>query len=185
MKLESIRSHLQPYSIYNKRRTTINHAFASSIAIVEEYDRNKVAKALELLGQNPDSDLMCVYCGSSAQTWDHLRGLVKNGEYSGFGHTISNLVPCCDKCNSQKGNRDWAGFLKSKNSSDDARFREKLKILTAYSENRTLGLSYEDIQRFCPEAVRSLENARKLILSEMQKADTIAIQIRNKLNRRI
>src|SRR5438876_5463729 len=88
--LDSIRKHLQPYSILNRRRTTIAHAFASAIATVEDYDRSRVADAIGALGQDPDSDLLCVYCGEPAQTWDHLMGLVKNGSWSGFGHTLTN-----------------------------------------------------------------------------------------------
>jgi hypothetical protein len=36
MKKRSIRFHLSPYSILKKRKTTINHAFASAIGPVDE-----------------------------------------------------------------------------------------------------------------------------------------------------
>jgi len=182
LKLDSIRNHLRPYSIFNKRRTTIAHAFASAIAVVEGYDRSRVADAIRALGQNPDSDLLCVYCGEPAQTWDHLRGLVKNKSWSGFGHTVANLVPCCKKCNSEKRNRDWLDFLKSKNSDDQAQFQQRFKLLNDYSQRQSVwALKYRDIQQLCPDEVRSLENARDAILAEMKKADTIAEAIRNKV----
>jgi hypothetical protein len=182
LKLDSIRKHLQPYSIFNRRRTTIAHAFASAIAVVEDYDRSRVSEAIRILGQDPDSDLLCVYCGEPAQTWDHLRGLVKSGSWSGFGHTIANLVPCCDKCNSQKRNRDWLEFLKFKNEGNDAKFQERFKLLTDYSHRQSArALTYEDIQRLCPDEVRSFENSRDTILAEMKRADTIADAIRRKV----
>ena len=84
MKKQSIKSHLAPYSIYKKRMTTINHAFASAIAPVDVYDANKLDAALRVLDQDPDSDLKCVYCGNLAETWDHLIALVKQGQLNGW-----------------------------------------------------------------------------------------------------
>ncbi|QOP43705.1 hypothetical protein FJR45_06975 [Sulfurimonas sediminis] len=95
MKKEDIKRHLHTYSVYGKRRTTINHAFASAIAPSDDYDETKINEALEFLGQNPNQDLTCVFCNDEAETWDHLVGLIKNGELRGFGHQIGNLVPCC------------------------------------------------------------------------------------------
>ena len=80
MKKEDIKKHLSIYSIYNKRRTTINHAFASSIAPSDSYDDIKVSEAISYLGQSANSVLKCVYCEDEAQTWDHVVGLVKNNE---------------------------------------------------------------------------------------------------------
>jgi hypothetical protein len=79
MKVEEIKTFLRPYSIYNQRSTTINHAFASAIAPVDSYNGKKFHDAMKLLGQNP-SDLMCAYCEKNiAETWDHANALVKNG----------------------------------------------------------------------------------------------------------
>jgi hypothetical protein len=86
MKKGSIRAHLAPYKISQKRKTTITNAFASAIAPVEKYDGVKLAAALRLLGQDPDTDLKCVYCDTPADTWDHLVGLVEKGKLRGFGH---------------------------------------------------------------------------------------------------
>jgi 5-methylcytosine-specific restriction endonuclease McrA len=49
----------------------------------------------------------CAYCGREATTIDHViplkrRGLTEN----------SNLVPCCNKCNSSKKDRPLSVFLK-------------------------------------------------------------------------
>ena len=88
MKAKSIISHLKPYSIFKKRRTTIAHAFASALASTDIYDEEKVALALQALGQNPDN-LHCVYCCQPAQSWDHLFNLVRGENRTG---TVIKLV---------------------------------------------------------------------------------------------
>ena len=62
------------------------HAFASALAPCDEYDQGKVEEALVRLGQKDLNRLSCVYCGRSAQTWDHLENLVKAGRLNGYGH---------------------------------------------------------------------------------------------------
>ena len=108
---KSIRSHLAPYSIFSKRKTTVAHAFASALAPSDEYDKGKIEAALDALGQKNLNQLSCVYCERLAQTWDHLENLVKDGQLNGYGHQIRNLVPCCRDCNSQKGGRPFRAFI--------------------------------------------------------------------------
>ena len=54
-----------------------------------------------LLGHN---GFVCAYCGEPAtkpnRTTDHILALSKGGK-----HTPANLVPCCRRCNSLKGDR--------------------------------------------------------------------------------
>lgn len=111
MNSKSIRTHLTPYSIVAKRRTTIAHAFASALAPVDQLDQSKVDEALLRLGQADPSNLTCVYCGQPAQTWDHLENLVKGGQLAGYGHQVGNLVPSCRHCNSVKGGRPYRQFV--------------------------------------------------------------------------
>ncbi len=118
MKKQDIKRYLQDYSIYGRRKTTINHAFASAISVSDSYDDEKMDNALRILGEDPEIDLNCIYCGRPAETWDHVMATVKKGKYSGHGHQIGNLVPCCKDCNSKKGNKDWKAFLVSKRPSE-------------------------------------------------------------------
>lgn len=111
MRVGTVRTHLRPYSIYQKRKTTINHAFASALAPSSDYDWSILSDALAILGQSADKDLTCVYCTRPAETWDHLTGLVKNSLLHGYGHQIGNLVPSCRDCNSRKGNKAWRSFV--------------------------------------------------------------------------
>ena len=55
----------------------------------------------------------CAYCGDRATHLDHLFPLVKDKKPTGYGTGLSNLVPCCPKCNQPKGNRDWEEFMNS------------------------------------------------------------------------
>lgn len=150
MKMNSVQRHLRPYSIAQRRITTINHAFASAIAPCESYDSARVARAIRDIGQNPDDELACVYCGEPAETWDHVCALVKAKQYSGYGHNLGNLVPCCRSCNARKGNRDWIDFLQSRESrttkSDD-----RIKRLQYYfSKHPPRSLSITEIEKLCP-----------------------------------
>lgn len=57
--------------------------------------------------------LACVYCGHSLETGakltlDHLKPYSKGG-----GNEATNLVTCCNRCNSARGNRSVALFTKA------------------------------------------------------------------------
>jgi len=111
MRYSTVRNHLRPYVIVSRRKTTINHAFAAAIAPSDDYDEQRVREAVAVLGQDPDQELLCAYCGAPAQTWDHVFATVKASRFSGHGHRLGNLLPCCKPCNSAKGNKDWHQFV--------------------------------------------------------------------------
>ncbi len=53
---------------------------------------------------------VCIYCGSSDElTWDHLIPASRGGP-----DTISNHVPACASCNSNKGDRDAIEWYRSR-----------------------------------------------------------------------
>lgn len=119
MKYASIAAHLRPYLMLARRRTTINHAFASAIAPNDTYADDVVRKAIVGLGRDPDADLRCVYCDDLAETWDHVLATVKDSQFSGYGHTIGNLVPCCKPRNSMKGSKAWDSYLAGRSNEDE------------------------------------------------------------------
>jgi hypothetical protein len=171
MKKENIKKHLAAYSIYQKRKTTINHAFASAIAPVAKYELEKLEAAIRSLGQDPDGDLKCVYCDGNATTWDHLVGLVSKGEFRGNGHQIGNLVPCCSKCNSEKGSKDWVNYLgDAKKPGLDARH----KIIADYAGKYAVVVDPKAVADLCPVEWQRYVEIKKQILSLMRDADKIA-----------
>ena len=177
MKKTSIKFHLSPYSIRQKRQTTINHAFASAIAPVDKYDVERLDEALRLLGQDPDGELTCIYCGRPAETWDHLHGLVKNANLSGFGHQLGNLVPCCKGCNSRKGAKDWEAFLKNE-LSEKAAFEEKHSLITNYRDRYVDRINPAALAEKSPEDWNRYCEIKRHIISLMKEADEIAEKLR-------
>jgi hypothetical protein len=180
MKRDSLRNHLRPYSILLRRKTTINHAFASAIALNDEYNDRLVSEALEALGQDPSADLVCAYCGENlAETWDHVFGLVKGQRYSGFGHTIGNMLPCCKPCNSSKGSKTWRQFVELRISDRDNR-EAKITQLDKYFGRYLASAAFgqDQIEALCSEEMRELQDAKDQIIFLMEKADKIAAEIR-------
>jgi endonuclease I len=179
MKKTDIKRHLQDYSIFNKRKTTVNHAFASAQSISDTYDEEKVNCAIRLLGQDPDNDLLCVYCDKPAETWDHIKAVVENGEFSGHGHTISNLLPCCKNCNSKKANKDWRIFIEQ-SKIDQLTKDKKTKLIEEYiKQNRT------DIRSIltheCKDELKELNIIRDKIFELMKEGDVKSKLIREKI----
>lgn len=95
--------------------------------------------------------LACVYCQHSAESGaalslDHVKPHSKGGSNS-----ETNLVTCCTRCNSSRGDRSLTTFA---------------KVVTAYTDN---GTTAADILR----AVRN-QTARKLAPYKLEAAALIA-----------
>ena len=172
MHFSEIKKHLRPYSIFQKRRTTVNHAFAAAVAPCDDYDEDKIRQAIRTLGQDPDQDLQCVYCGAVAQTWDHVLPTVSKSEFSGAGHRIANLVPCCKPCNSSKGNRNWESYL-GKITKDGAELVRRTDSIRSY-----LAMMPNDKVPFDDSAYQELRSIRDEVLTLLKKADVLAQKIR-------
>ena len=177
MKKQSIKSHLKPYSILQKRKTTINHAFASALAPNDNYDEQVIDEALRLLGQNPNKDMECVYCGREAETWDHLVGLVKDSQLRGYGHQIGNLVPCCKNCNSKKGSKDWQQFIQSEIRDEQRRTVVEARM-SQYLERYAKPVDIDQMKKEMPQDLAKYTELRDKIFELMKEADRIAEKIR-------
>jgi len=176
MRFHDVKRHLKPYKIFQQRRTTINHAIASAIAPSDEYDPEAVAEAMRHLGQNPEEPLNCVYCGNPAETWDHVVATVKKSQFSGAGHRLGNLLPCCKPCNSKKGNKDWKNYILQLNLTDTVRNERMDKI------ERHLARYF--VRDEIPETIAEyseLISLQSQILALLQKADEVADSLRRKL----
>ena len=180
MKKEDIKRHLKTYSVYNKRRTTINHAFASAIAPSDDFDEEKMNEALKFLGQNPDEDLKCVFCNDEAETWDHLVGLVKNGELRGFGHQIGNLVPCCKKCNSKKGSKEFDKFIGEYNKIPFDK-NELIELLSQYQRKFAKEINLDILKEKTSTDYEAFLKVKEEIFNLMEKADILAERLRKNI----
>lgn len=180
MKKEDIKRHLTTYSVYNKRRTTINHAFASAIAPSDDFNEEKMNEALIFLGQNPNEDLKCVFCNDEAETWDHLVGLVKNGELRGYGHQVGNLVPCCKKCNSKKGSKGFDRFI---DEYDKIYFdkNELTELLSQYQTKFAKKINLDLLKEKTPDDYKDFLKVKQEIFTLMQKADVLAEKLRKNI----
>jgi hypothetical protein len=177
VKKTSIRFHLANYSIHQKRVTTINHAFASAIAPVDKYDSARLDAALRLLNQEPDGDLCCVYCRMPAETWDHLVGLVKNGNLNGYGHQLGNLVPCCKRCNSKKGAKDWIEHLRSE-VPEDAEFERRQMLISSYLRKYASPADSKRAEEKSPDKWNRYCQIKNEIIQLMKEADTLTEELR-------
>ena len=186
MKYTAIRQHLQPYSIHTRRSTTINHAFASAIAPNDDYKDETIAQAIRHLGQDPTKDLQCVYCNlHPAETWEHVTGLVQGKRYAGYGHTLSNLLPCCKSCNSKKGGKEWRIFLTDLISDPEQR-AAKVTHLEKYLARYGREVFDQDaISRLLPKETDRLGAIQAEILSLMREADSVAATIRSEVKRHL
>ena len=174
---KSIRSHLAPYSILGKRKTTVAHAFASALAPTDEFEKEKIEAALDALGQKNLKQLSCVYCSRIAQTWDHLVNLVQKGELNGFGHQIGNLVPCCRDCNSDKGSTPFEDFVNSRDYLDDD---QKSDLICRLKQHLNLAKPIQETNN--PEALTELNKIKLQIFHLMKEADRYAAILRNGRN---
>jgi 5-methylcytosine-specific restriction endonuclease McrA len=173
MRLKSIVSHLRPYRMLASRRTTINHMFAAAVAPHDRYDEGRVGEAMALLGNDPDGDLACAYCGAAAETWDHVFATVKDSRFSGHGHRLGNLLPCCKPCNSRKGNKLWRVHLATLPLSEPERER-RAGVIDRYLQ--AFG-QVDDVADQTDEH-RQLEALRMQILALIAEGDEIAARLR-------
>lgn len=173
MKLKSIATHLRPYIMLARRRTTINHAFASAVAPSDTYDEGRVRDALLLLGIDPDDDLTCAYCGEPAETWDHVFATVQNSRFSGHGHRIGNLLPCCKPCNSRKGNKAWEVHLTGLDL-PAATLKERQQWITNY----LAAYSVTDPPRAKSDDQARLDEIQRQVLELLGEGDQVATRIR-------
>jgi hypothetical protein len=178
MKKNDIKRHLTNYSIFSKRRSTINHAFASALSIADKFDSEKIDIALKILGQDNYENLLCAYCDKEAQTWDHIKAVVEKGQFSGYGHQLNNLLPCCKDCNSAKGNKDWQEFLKQRNLDS----RERIDRITAYINHNYVDIKSVLKNESLKNDLMEFEEIKTQVLELLKKADEKAKEIKDKVN---
>jgi 5-methylcytosine-specific restriction endonuclease McrA len=170
-----IKRPLRPLMI-TRRKGTIQSAFAAAIAPHDEYDEAEAKKLLLRLGQKADA-LTCVYCGASADSWDHVVGTVSDGEFTGVGHRLRNLVPCCSPCNTSKRGKSWRDYLNGLRQPASIR-NKRVKRIKAHIKG--CEKDSNKAWRNFPE-YKQLQDKRDKILKLMEEGDELAETIRKKL----
>ncbi|NBS70899.1 HNH endonuclease [bacterium] len=164
------------------RTSTISHAFASALAISDPYDESALAESLKILGQSTKEPLRCVFCTSPARTIDHLNGLVEKSRFTGHGHVIGNLVPCCEPCNTSKGSKPWRTFAKAVGTPD-----EQIERIAAYEALAPTPMSEDDLRALYPDLMEAYARMRSLCHEMLRTTDNLAAEIqrleRKRLNR--
>jgi hypothetical protein len=177
MKAISIKKYLRPSKIMGRKRTFAN-AFASALAPHDSYTVTVVADAIRDLGQDPEADLLCVYCGELAATWDHVFNRVVKGDFSGHGHRIRNLVPCCRSCNESKGQKLWRDYLDVLDPPDkDIRIARMSKFLSTPAANP---VGTEAMRHKAGAELERFLEIRSQVFDLMAEADRLAMIIRLK-----
>ncbi len=174
----SIKNYLRPSTVMG-RKSTFSSAFASALAPHDAYVPAAVSEAIRDLGQDPDAELDCVYCGAKAATWDHVFGRVVKGDFSGHGHRIRNLVPCCRTCNESKGKKPWREFLETRNSPDKNARISRMERFLGNTDAQVIDT--EGMRHKAAEELRRFLEIRSQVFDLMAEADRLAAIIRQKV----
>ena len=97
------------------RESTIRRAVFKNMIPWNTPTDKEIEESLEKLKMNKN-DIRCVYCGEKATTLDHINSLVENKKPTGYINEIANLVPCCQSCNSSRGNKYWKDWMLNSNT---------------------------------------------------------------------
>jgi hypothetical protein len=178
VKVSSIKKYLRPSTVMG-RKSTFANAFASALAPHDIYVQAEVAEAMRDLGQDPDAELQCVYCGAEAATWDHVFNRVVSGEFSGHGHRIRNLVPCCRTCNESKGQKPWREFLEIRNLPDKEERVRRMERFLDSADAQPIGT--EAMRHKADEELTRFLEVRAQVFELMAEADRLAAIIRQKV----
>lgn len=160
------------------RKSTFSNAFASALAPHDIYNAAEVLQAMRDLDQDPEAELQCVYCGAEAATWDHVFNRVIKGDFSGHGHRIRNLVPCCRSCNESTGQKPWREFLETRSSPDK---HVRISRLERFLGNPAAELiDTEGMRRKAAEELKRFLEIRSQVFDLITEADFLAAIIRQK-----
>jgi hypothetical protein len=166
------------------RKTSITNAFVSAIVPVVPPTDDEILGALTVLGLTPDT-VQCIYCGDKCNAWDHLRPIVVERRPTGHISEIANLVPCCQPCNSSKGNSHWRDWMLGKAGQSPATrgvtdVMERIARLEAFERWRSpTRVEFERI--LGNEAYKAYWEELDRIIVEMNRSQTIADDLRARI----
>lgn len=163
MKSDSIKTYLKHYGkAKSLRASNLSSTFKRIAAEFDTFGQTSVASAIQAhLGQDPCSNLRCVYCEAQATCWDHLIAAADGGS-----HQLKNLAPSCRDCNAKKGNNSWQVYLTTQGYDQS---HEYWKRLEAYTQGFVPGRTFvsrsekERLDKILVEIIALLGEADQVI----------------------
>lgn len=139
-------------------------------------DKPKLTKknSSEYFKQFGLSSNICAYCGNEANTLDHINSVIKDSLFTGYDNSNRNLIPCCQMCNSSKGNKTIEEWL---DVSDDklTKGARRVKSVSGYKQRRAIIDNYIRINDSNKKAFDGI------VLEEMKKRAEIFKDIEIKM----
>jgi hypothetical protein len=166
------------------RTSSVTNGFVQAIIPCLEPTDAETTEALLVLGIDSGNPT-CVYCGSPATDWDHLRPLVKGKRPTGYFTGIRNLVPACGPCNQSKSGQDWRAWI-----SGPAKGSPKSRGITDLASRIAALESFEAWSRHDPIEMREIVGSEtwdsywarlEAIECQMHDAQREAVAIRAKI----
>ena len=137
------------------RTSSITNSFVQAIIPHVPPTQAEIDEALGILGMTFDNRT-CVYCGTPATDWDHLRPMVRNKRPTGYIDEIRNLVPSCGPCNQSKGASEWRTWMEGA-----ARGSPKTRGITESQERIARLGKFEEWGNVQPLSLRELAGAEE------------------------
>lgn len=100
--------------------------------------------------------------------------------FRGFGHQIGNLVPCCKKCNSKKGSKEFDKFI---NQHDNIYFdkNELIELLSKYQMKFAKEIDLDLLKEKTPDEYKAFLKVKQEIFDLMEQADILADKLRKNI----
>ncbi len=162
------------------RASSVTNSFVQAIVPHIVPTPAEIDEALGVL-EMTQHNRVCVYCGTPATDWDHLRPMVRGKRPTGFIDEIRNLVPSCGPCNQSKGASEWRKWMEG-----SARGSPKTRGVTDLQERIARLERFEQWGNVLPLPLRELAGAEQwdahwanleAIEQQMRSAQTHAAEL--------
>ena len=161
------------------RKSSVTNAMVHSIIYVEDIVGANYSDWLARFNQKENNE-KCIYCGSSANSFDHIFNLVRNGSPTGYMTEKNNLVPCCSNCNSKKSGKNWEDFIESDYFKSFAGWEKRHDFLRRVIEQyQPLKI---DFKVDMPNEFDEFQKLRSKLLEQMDEIERALNEIRKKVN---
>ncbi|MCL2756077.1 MAG: HNH endonuclease [Firmicutes bacterium] len=166
------------------RTSSITNAFVLGVIPFIKPTEQEIKQILDILGMTPEN-IFCAYCGKHYALWDHFRPVVRDKKPTGYISEIWNLIPCCNECNSSKGNKDWRAWingtaLKSPRMKNTMGLENRIEKLNIYEQHTNDRVSWLDFSKIV-DSIKWQEywDNHEELLAEMRQSQLLSNDIKN------